>query len=125
MRLLSRLDQWFHAEAAWPWKMVGAAVVGLVLAVRVAWLNRQRFTVAAHIATLLVVPAGAVLCAVALTRADSVRRRVLSGEQVGYLSRILFGAGIWSLLLWVVGLLVTGFPLAVWLGSLTADRPAG
>ena len=57
--------------------------------------------------------------------ADVTRRRLHAGERVSVFSRVLFGAGIWSLLLWIIGLLVIGFPLAIWLGNMTWDRPAG
>lgn len=123
-----RLDRLFRSESQQTWwllKIAGAGLVGLAIAIRVALMNRDRLAIAAHVATLVIVPTAAIGCAVALMRADSVRRRLRRGESVGLLSRILFGAGIWSLLIWIVGALLMGFPLAVWLGALTADRPAG
>ena len=119
------LDRLFRSDRAWLLKILGAGAVGLLIALRVAWWNRQRLALAGQLFTLVLVPVVAMGLAVALMRADSVRRRVRGGEPVGLAARILFGAGVWSLLIWVVAALLIGFPLAIWLGSVTAHRPAG
>jgi len=60
-----------------------------------------------------------------LLRADAVRHQLRAGSRVGLFSLALFGAGIWSLLIWLVLALLIGFPIAIWIGSMTADRSAG
>ena len=58
-----------------------------------------------------------------LVLADVTRRRVRDGKRTDPLARLLFGAGVWSLVLWTIGALLVGFPLAFWLGSMTAAPP--
>ena len=106
-------------------KVAGAGLVGLIIAARVVWQQRHRMGPFSTGLTLVIVPFLTMLITIALVRADSVGRELSAGHRVGTFSRILFGAGIWSLLIWIVGLLLVGFPLAIWLGSLTAHRPAG
>jgi hypothetical protein len=64
--------------------------------------------------------AGAILAV-----AETVRRQVYAGERVGFLLRLLFAAGIWSILLWTIVFLMVGFPVAIWVGNMTWTRPPG
>jgi hypothetical protein len=78
------------------------------------------------IATLIGVPAIMTTAGIVLATADVIRREShRAGAPVPVLLRVLFGAGIWSLLLWVIIVLIAGFPLAIWLGTITWNRPAG
>jgi len=96
MDALSRhLEQLFKSDRLWLLKIAGACVVGLLVAIQVAW--RSDFSRTETIVTLIVVPTLTMLGASVLVRADSIRRRLSGGESVGVISRLLFGAGIWSL----------------------------
>ncbi len=77
------------------------------------------------IATLVGVPAIMTLAGLLLATADTIRQQVKAGQPVGIVPRVLFGAGIWSLLFWVIATLLAGFPLAIWLGNMTWERAAG
>jgi hypothetical protein len=80
------------------------------------------------IATLIGVPAIMTTAGIFLATADAIRRPSHAGRAgapVPVPLRVLFGAGIWSLLFWVIVVLIVGFPLAIWLGKMTWTRPAG
>lgn len=55
----------------------------------------------------------------------SVYSSLHAGQQVGAVLRLLFGAGVWSVIVWFLVLLVVGFPVAIGLGNMTWTRPAG
>lgn len=120
-RFINRL---FTAELNWIPKLLGAGVVGLAIAIRVVWINWATLTFAATTFTLIIVPALTVLAAGALVRADVVHKRREAGLPIGPITRLFFGSGIWSLLIWIFAFLLVGFPLAIWIGSLTSGVPA-
>ncbi len=118
-------DRLFKSERWWLLKVAGAGVLGLLMAIRVVWELRNELAPFEMMAYLVVISALVMLMAGAFVRADTIRCRISAGEPVGLVSRVLYGAGIWSLLFWVVGLLIVGFVLAIWLGRMTWDQPAG
>ena len=77
------------------------------------------------VATLVAMPLFYLVGGVFLSTADTVRGRLRAGEPVGVTLRLLFGAGIWSLLIWLILFLLVGFCLAIWVGNMTWNRPAG
>jgi hypothetical protein len=109
----------------WPEKIVAAGFLGIMMALRILWRKGDTFPPPIQITILTTVPAFFISAACVLARSDWVRGHVRAGEPVGRLSRVFFAAGIWSLLIWIVAVLLVGFPLAIWLGSLTSGRPAG
>lgn len=115
-------DRLFKSDQRWPAKIGGAAVFGLILAVIVLVKLRDDVPRSAWIPTLVALPAILIILVSVFIWADVVRRRLRDGERVGILPRILFGAGIWSLLLWIIALTIAGIPAALWLGSVTAGR---
>ena len=116
-RFFNRL---FSAELKWLPKLLGAGAVGLAIALTVLWKSPTTFDFVAKVAILIIVPAFSMLAAGALIRADIVQKRLESGGSIGPLSRLFFGLGIWSLLIWIFAALLVGFPLAIWLGSVTS-----
>jgi hypothetical protein len=123
--LSGHFDRLFKSERSWLVKLAGASVFGLATAGQIVWWNRNGFSISAKLYTLAAVPVLVMLGAGALLRADAVRRQLRAGNRIGPFSRLIFGAGIWSLLIWVVLALFIGFPVAIWIGAMTSDRPAG
>ena len=121
----NRFDRLFKSERSWLVKVGGAGVFGLIVAGRIVRQHWNDSPISARVSTLVAVPLFVMLLAGALVRADAVRRQMRTGGRIGPFSRFLFGAGIWSLLIWVFVALLIGFPLAIWLGSMTSERPAG
>jgi hypothetical protein len=120
-----RFIRLIESERNWLAKVAGSGVFGLCIAARVVWRYGNAFSISQQLFMLFGIPVGLMLCVCPLVRADIVRHRMRAGGVVGPFSRLLFGAGIWSFLIWVVVVLLIGFPLAIWLGNMTAQRPAG
>ncbi|MHB8956268.1 MAG: hypothetical protein ACYC4U_25065 [Pirellulaceae bacterium] len=120
------VSQPFLSTRSWWLKILGAGAVGVVISCRAfigqRWNDATPFQ---RIGMFVATPLVAMVIAGVLLRADLARRRLRAGEPVSWITRLFFGYGIWSLLIWVVVLLLVGFPLAIILGNLTADRPAG
>jgi len=104
-------------------KIGGAGVFGVVAAIPTAWEAFQAGSLAEALLTLAAMPLLIMMGAALLVLADVTRRRVRDGKRTDPLARLLFGAGVWSLVLWTIGALLVGFPLAFWLGSMTAAPP--
>ena len=104
---------------------MAAGFLGLMIAVRVVWRQGDALPLSARITTLITIPTLVMLAGTVLARADWVRGQARGGQPVGRLSGLFFGAGVWSLMIWGIAALLVGFPLAIWLGSLTSGRPAG
>lgn len=122
--MLGNVDRLFRSEKGWLAKVAGAGLAGLWIAVKVAQrVNHPSPWV--KLFCVLVPTSIVMLIAVALIRADTVRCRIRAEEHVGLISYVLFGAGIWSLLFWIVLVLLAGVPLAIVIGNLTAGRPPG
>lgn len=118
------LDRLIKSERNWL-KILGAGLVGLVVAVRVALHEGNGGPPLQRIFTLIAVPLFSMLAGGILCRADTIRRQVREGKPVGMLSRLFFAAGIWSVLIWMIVTLLVGFPVAIWIGNMTFQRPAG
>ncbi len=99
--------------------------LGLVVAMFTVWKFGQAYSVFETAATFVLSTAITTVLGLLLVRADTVRHRVHAGQPVGVLSRLFFGAGIRSLFAWLIVLLIVGFPLAIWLGTMTSSMPAG
>jgi hypothetical protein len=110
----------------WREKVIGAGLFGLFVAVEiVVWRSRDGASFLEQVVVLIAIPTLIMVAGGALARADFVRRRLRAGKPVGPVSRLFFGAGVWSFLIWIIAMLVIGFPLAIWIGSLTSEMPAG
>ena len=81
----------FQSERGWMIKVGGTGVVGFVLAGKLVTDQDRSLHLQKTVAVLIAAPIAAMLAALALIRADKVRRRMRSGEQVGLFSRLLFG----------------------------------
>src|SRR5688500_16524234 len=102
MPLLSGgVDRLFRSSHHTLVKISVAGIVGLLLSIRVVWWNRGRFSVLAAVIAVITIMAVSMGVGTALIMADAVRTRVRAGEQVSFVSRLAFGYGIWSLLLWI------------------------
>ena len=115
----------FEQDPRWIVRVLGAAGFGFAGALYV--ILRDMATISAEyvVATLIGVPAFMTAAGLLLATADTTRQRLRAGQQVGAVLRLLFGAGVWSVVVWFVLLLIVGFPLAIWLGNMTWTRPAG
>jgi len=118
-------DRFFRSDRGWLLKTAGAGALGLAIAARTAWEMRLRASLAEQIAVLVTIPTFFALAAALLVRADVVWHKLRAGFLPGPVLRLLFGAGIWSVLAWVVLVLFVGLPLAIVVGNLTADHPPG
>ena len=126
MRLILRyFVKLFEQDPRWLVRVLGAAGFGFALALYVVLRDMATIFAEFVVATLIGVPAFMTAAGLLLATADTTRKRLHAGQQVGAVLRLLFGAGIWSVLVWLVVLLVVGFPLAIWLGNMTWTRPAG
>ena len=126
MRLLLRyFVKLFEQNPRWLVRVLAAAGFGFALALYVVLKNMATISAEYVIATLIGVPAFMTAAGLLLATADTVRRQLRAGESVPAVLRLLFGAGIWSVLVWFVVFLIVGFPVAIWLGSMTWTRPAG
>ncbi len=108
----------FETDRRWLLRMLAAGGYGLLIAIAAVWQGQAKFDPAAMISVLIALPALFVLAGLFLATKDVVRQRLQKGESVGRLSRLLFGRGAWSLILWIVIVLTLGFPLAIFLGSI-------
>jgi len=128
-RLFAYFVKLFESDPRWLVRVGAAGACGLILAVYCAvkgfWQGRIAFSISMIIAMLIGIPAFWIVGGAFLASADMTRRRLRAGEPVGVVSRVLFGAGVWSLLFWFILLLIVGFPLAIWLGNVTWNRPPG
>ncbi len=124
-RLIKFFVAWFESSPRWWVKVAGAAGFGLVISVAVAIKARRSLSWEAMIGMMVAFPVFAALGGMLLATADATRSRIQAGQRVGFLSRVLFGAGIWSLLVWVIIFLPVGFVLAILLGTMTSNHPAG
>ena len=115
----------FEQDPRWIVRVSGAAGFGFALALYVALKEMATISVDQVIATLIGVPAFVTATGLLLATADTTRKRLHAGQQVGAVLRLLFGAGVWSVVVWIIVLLIVGFPLAIWLGNMTWTRPAG
>jgi hypothetical protein len=106
-------------------RVAAAAGLGIAMALYIVLKERATISVDQVIATLTGIPASMTAAGLLLATADTTRQRLHAGQQVGAVLRLLFGAGIWSMLVWIVAILIVGFPLAIWLGNMTWTRPAG
>jgi hypothetical protein len=127
LRILVRrqFETLLRGDSHWPAKILAAGDVGLTIAAAALiamWFEgKAALSFLEVVATLFMMPTLFMLAASILARADVVRSRVRTGAPVGRFSRLFFAAGAWSVLAWVVAvLLLVGFPLAVWVGSLAA-----
>ena len=118
------LDRVFKSERSRLLKVAAAALIGLYIAFQVVAEHRN-LPWGERVCLLVVLPAFFLAAASVLVRADVVRRRLRAGYAVGRVSRLLFASGVRSLLIWTIGVLLLGFPLAIWIGTLTAEQPAG
>jgi hypothetical protein len=98
---------------------LAAGGFGLAIAAVIVWL--AELSSDEIIAVLTLLPAFFLLAGCLLATIDIVRTRIKSGEEVGWLLRVFFGRML-SVWLWFVVLLIVGFPLAVFIGSLTWKR---
>lgn len=121
-RFFNRL---FTSRLSWLPKIIGAGVVGVVIAARVVWIDVPNIPLPGKILALVITATLTMAGAGLLIRADVVRKRVEDGQTVGFISRLLFASGIWSGLIWIVLAMLIGFPLAIWIGSLTSNMPRG
>jgi hypothetical protein len=117
-------DRLFRSDRSWPLKVGGAGLFGY-LAAAVVDLGNEGRRRAIRLGMLIAMPLFAMAAACILIRADVVRRRLRAGHAVGPITRLLFASGVWSLLIWIIGVMLLGFPLAIWIGGLTAEQPAG
>ncbi len=125
-RLLEFFVTLFESNPRWLIRVAGAAGFGLVLGVAVVIKARRSLPGGAMmIAVLVAFPLFAAVAGILLATADATRCRIRAGQRVGVLSRVLFGAGIWSLLVWVIVVLPVGFVLAILLGAMTWNHPPG
>jgi len=124
-RLFRYFVNLFEHDPRWLVRVTAAAGLGIAMALYVVLKERATISVDEVIATLIGIPASMTAAGLLLATADTTRRRLHAGQQVGAVLRLLFGAGIWSMLVWIVAILIVGFPLAIWLGNMTWTRPAG
>jgi hypothetical protein len=121
--LMEYLDQLFRSDRGWLPKLLAAGAFGIAIAALIVWKNHDTFSLTAQLVTLIAVPLTVIVGAAALLQADKVRRRLKTGRRVGVISRIAFGAGVWSFLIWIIIALLIGFPTAIWLGTMTSGVP--
>jgi hypothetical protein len=121
-RFFNRL---FSSEQSWLLKLIGAGIVGAAISARVMWINLPHTPLVSKIVAIVATAALAMAGAGLLIRADAVNKRIHAGDHVGMVSRALFASGIGSILFWIVAALLVGFPLAIWIGSLTSAMPRG
>ena len=124
-RLFRYFVNLFEHDPRWLVRVTAAAGLGIAMALYVVLKERAAISVDQMIATLVGVPAFMTTAGLLRATADTTRQRLHAGQQVGAVLRLLFGAGIWSMLVWIVAILIVGFPLAIWLGNMTWTRPAG
>jgi hypothetical protein len=112
---LRPLDDLFKSNRRWPVKVGGAGVFGLVFAgiVLLAMRKDKEMTPAFRVATLIAMPVICMLIAGVLVWSDVIHHRQQRDEHVGPISRLLFGAGIWSWLIWFALLGVSIVLLAI------------
>jgi hypothetical protein len=119
--LYKAADELFRSDRHPLAKILAAGGLGLVMSVGILF-EIEGLTALAWCGYAAVLGGGFAFVAALLLMADRTQRRQKSGERVGLIARILFGAGIWSLLIWIVIALALGFPLAVWVGNKTWQR---
>ncbi len=124
-RLLKFFATLFESNPVWLVRVTGAAGFGLVISVAVVIKAWRSLPWGAMIATLVAFPLFAAVAGMLLATADATRCRIRAGQRVRVLSRVLFGAGIWSLLVWVIIVFPVGFVLAILLGAMTWNNPPG
>lgn len=115
----------FESDSRWAMRVAAAGGCGLLLAICCAWRMRNDVSLRVITTILLACPLFYLTAGAFLATADTIRQRLHTGKPVGLILRILFGSGIWSVLVWLIILLIVGFPLAIWIGSMTYTRPAG
>lgn len=124
-RLITLFVTLFESDPRWWVRVAGAAGLGLALDVVFVIKAWGSLPSRAMIVALVGFPASMAVAGVLLATADATRWRIRAGQRVGILSRVLFGAGIWSLLVWAIVIIPVGTALAILLGSMTWNRPAG
>lgn len=127
--MFESLRRIFASDGRWAAEVVAAGVLGFLLGgcrfVRL-WLRDLQAAIGpVPIGIVIAFSLFVVLAVLVLATADLIRRRLRAGESVGIVARILFGAGLGSVLVWVILTVLVGFPLAIWVGNLTWTHPAG
>ena len=107
----------FETDSRWRRRVLAAGACGLVVAGAIVFQEGARLRRAETIAVLSMLPVFFLLAGCLLATVDSVRSRIRSGAKVGLLSQVFFGS-LSSVWLWFVLLLIIGFALAVFIGSL-------
>jgi hypothetical protein len=115
----------FEHAPRWLVRAAAAAGLGIAMALYVVLKERAAISVDQMIATLVGVPAFMTTAGLLRATADTTRQRLHAGQQVGAVLRLLFGAGVWSVVVWCVVLPIVGFPLVIWPGNMTWARSAG
>ena len=124
-RLLEFFATLFESNPGWLARVAGAAGFGLLLGVGVVIKTWRSLPWGVVIAMLVAFPLFAAVAGMLLATADATRFRIRANQRVGFFSRVLFGAGIWSLLVWVIIVFPVGFVLAILLGVMTWNHPPG
>src|SRR2546423_10825957 len=96
---MQQCDELFKSNRSWLWKLFGAAVVGLVIDVSIIESGDNQ-PLSMLIVEMIAIPTIIVLIAGIFIRADLVHRRVNQGMSVDPVSRLLFNAGGWTMLVW-------------------------
>ncbi len=124
-RLLRYLAAYFESNHGAGVKVAAAAGLGLVIGIIAIVKAPKGLPTGAMLGFLVAFPAFAAAAAMMLVTADATRQRIRRGQPVGIFSRVFFGGGIWSLLVWLLILFPVGFVFAILLGNLTSGLPAG
>jgi hypothetical protein len=111
----------FENDPRWCRRVLAAGGCGLLIAGAVVLKEFAKLQAGEMIAVLTMLPAFFLLAGCLLATMDSVRTRIESGAQVSWPLRAFFGS-LLSAWLWVAAVLIVGFPLAVFVGSLTWKR---
>ncbi len=112
-------DAAFREDRKLVWKLLGAAVVGLCLGLKV-WLGiaNDKHGGAVRCALLLGGAVAVSLVAVfALSLSDTVKRRISEGQPVNAVLRYYLAHGALSLMLWVATVIVGTFLVLILWGS--------
>ncbi len=107
----------FETDSRWLRRALAAGACGLAIAGAIVLQEGAKLRRAETIAVLSMLPAFFLLAGCLLATVDGVRSRIRSGAKVGLLSRVFFGS-LSSVWLWFALLLILGFALAVFIGSL-------
>ena len=114
--LSCELDDVFRNDR-WVWlKMGGGALATVFIALRSFRMQEAHaLTDNTRIAILAVAAALGAILGLALSLKDAVQRRKTAGKPVNPLLQLYFGAGVWSLLIWILTVVGVVILYVAWL----------